>query len=88
MAKLACRTCGRQVYTAAPPEALLAAERRCPRCGARLDADRRLEDRRQYVRRVNPPSVPGPPAGIAERRMADRRVGRRRTTGDAGWQPR
>src|SRR3954452_18850891 len=78
MPKLACRTCGRQIYTAAPVTALVADERRCPRCGAYLDTDRRGDDRRSLVRRVNPPALPGPPAGTLERRVADRRAGRRR----------
>ena len=32
--RLACRACGRQIYTTAPLESLFAEERRCPRCGA------------------------------------------------------
>jgi hypothetical protein len=87
VAKLACRTCGRQVYTAAPLENLFAEERRCPRCGAYLDTDRRLEDRRHFIRRVNPPAMPGPPVGAAERRLAERRVARRRTLQNGGWRP-
>jgi DNA-directed RNA polymerase subunit RPC12/RpoP len=88
MAKLACRTCGRQVYTAAPPESPFAGEHRCPRCGAHLDADRRLDDRRHDVRRLNPPAVPGPPAGLAERRITERRKDRRRRLEDGRWRPR
>ncbi len=87
MTKLACRTCGRQVYTAAPAVSG-AGDRRCPRCGAPLDADRRGDDRRQAVRRADPPLIAGPPAGIAERRFAERRKGPRRRADDAGWQPR
>jgi hypothetical protein len=78
VSKLACRVCGRQVYTAAPLDALFAEERRCPRCGAFLEVERRLVDRRQVVRRQNPPENPGPPPGGGERRVAERRVGRRR----------
>jgi DNA-directed RNA polymerase subunit RPC12/RpoP len=88
MAKLACRTCGRQVYMAAPLESLFAEERRCPRCGAYLDTDRRLDDRRHTIRRVNPPALPGPPVGTAERRQVERRVARRRHQGNGGWRPR
>ncbi len=88
MAKLACRTCGRQVYTAAPLENLFAEERRCPRCGAYLDLDRRVEDRRTYIRRANPQADPGPPVGVAERRLTDRRLGRRRQQENGGWRPR
>jgi hypothetical protein len=82
--KLACHGCGRQIYTTAPLEALFAEERRCPRCGAYLATERRAVDRRQQVRRVNPPDDPGPPIETGERRIADRRHDRRRT-GDGGW---
>jgi hypothetical protein len=78
VSKLACRACGRQVYTVAPIEALFAEERRCPRCGAFLEVERRLVDRRTVVRRQNPADDPGPPAGSGERRVAERRVVRRR----------
>jgi ribosomal protein S27AE len=77
--KLACRACGRQIYTVAPIDALFAEERRCPRCGAFMDAERRLTDRRQDIRRRNPPADPGPPAD-GERRATERRQQRRRTT--------
>jgi hypothetical protein len=80
--KLACHACGRQLYTVAPLEALFAEERRCPRCDAYLADERRVLDRRQVVRRVNPPDDPGPPSGTGERRVAERRKGPRRT-GDA-----
>jgi hypothetical protein len=78
MPKLACWSCGRQLYTVAPIEALFAEERRCPRCGAYLRDERRETDRRSIVRRTNPPATPGPPGGEAERRAAERRKGRRR----------
>ena len=78
MPKLACHACGRQIYTVAPLEALFAEERRCPRCGAYLDAERRLIDRRTRQRRQNPPDDPGPPADTGERRAGERRTGRRR----------
>ena len=42
MPKLACWSCGRQLYTVAPMEALFAEERRCPRCGAYLHDERLL----------------------------------------------
>jgi hypothetical protein len=78
MPTIVCRTCGRQVYTTAPLEALFAEERRCPRCGAGLSADRREpENRRQANRRINPPADPGPPDSI-ERRIAERRQEHRR----------
>jgi hypothetical protein len=76
--KLACRACGRQIYTVATLDSLFAEERRCPRCGAFLEPERRETDRRQAVRRQNPPDVPGPPAGEPERRVAERRMARRR----------
>ena len=77
MPKLACRSCGRQIYTVSPLESLFAEERRCPRCGANLDGERRANERRERIRRQNPPDDPGPPDGV-ERRIADRRVERRR----------
>jgi hypothetical protein len=78
MPKLACRSCGRQIYTVAPLEALFSEERRCPRCGAFLNTERRDSDRRWFVRRQNPADDPGPPVADVERREADRRVDRRR----------
>jgi hypothetical protein len=77
MPKLACWSCGRQIYTVAPLDALFAEERRCPRCGAFLNNDRRSADRRSIVRRQNPSDDPGPPGGV-ERRTEDRREDRRR----------
>jgi hypothetical protein len=73
---LACRACGRQIYTTAPLDALFAEERRCPRCGAFLDKDRRTTDRRSMVRR----QAAIPPGGelVTERRVAERRTARRR----------
>jgi hypothetical protein len=76
--QLACWSCGRQIYTVAPLDSLFSEERRCPRCGAYLDKERRAEERRQRNRRQNPDDEPGPPDG-AERRIADRRVNRRRS---------
>jgi hypothetical protein len=78
MPRLACWSCGRQVYTVAPLDSLFAEERRCPRCGAYMDAERRETERRERNRRQNPPDDPGPPEGQPERRIADRRVKRRR----------
>ncbi|OGN87508.1 MAG: hypothetical protein A2X23_03405 [Chloroflexi bacterium GWC2_73_18] len=82
MPQLACRTCGRRVYTTVPLEALFAEERRCPRCGARLDPERRGTERRQANRRQNPPGDPGPPPGVPERRKRERRKGPRRRPPD------
>jgi hypothetical protein len=78
---LACRICGRVVYTTTSLDALLPEERRCPRCGAILDGERRGETRRKGERRRNPPDSPGPPGGV-ERRAADRRLGPRRRDDD------
>ncbi len=61
MPKLSCWSCGRQIYTVAPLEALFAEERRCPRCGAFLNNERREAERRVRHRRVNPTDDPGPP---------------------------
>jgi hypothetical protein len=78
MPRLACWSCGRQIYTVSPLDSLFAEERRCPRCGAFLDQERRDTERRERLRRQNPPDDPGPPPGVEERRIADRRTGRRR----------
>jgi hypothetical protein len=83
--RLACRACGRQIYTVSPLESLFAEERRCPRCGSALQAERREADRRQRIRRANPPGDPGPPPGIGERRVEDRRQQRRRGGDGEGW---
>jgi len=78
MPRLACRTCGRQIYTVAPLDSLFLEERRCPRCGAFLDAERRASERRTAARRLNPLNEPGPPKRRKERRAAERRRARRR----------
>ncbi len=77
MPRLACWSCGRQIYTVAPLESLFSEERRCPRCGAFLNDERRSDDRRYMVRRQNPAEDPGPPSED-ERRVEDRRLQRRR----------
>lgn len=77
MPKLACWSCGRQIYTVAPIASLFSEERRCPRCGVFLNDERRDADRRGYVRRQNPADDPGPPTAD-ERRTEDRRLARRR----------
>jgi hypothetical protein len=83
MPTLVCHACGRVVYTTAPLAELFAEERRCPRCGAFLEPDRRQGNRRLHNRRQNPPDDPGPPAGV-ERRKEDRRGQGRRRKGDRG----
>jgi ribosomal protein S27AE len=80
MPRLACWSCGRQIYTVSPLESLFSEERRCPRCGAFLDAERRELERRERVRRQNPASDPGPPDEAGERRVEERRVRRRRAS--------
>jgi len=81
MPKLACWSCGRQIYTVAPLDSLFAEERRCPKCGAYLNAERRDDERRYYIRRQNPATDPGPPTE-GERRLEERRQGRRRKRQD------
>jgi hypothetical protein len=81
MPKLACWSCGRQIYTVAPLASLFAEERRCPRCGASLNGERREDDRRTTIRRKNPSDEPGPP-GAVERRVLERRSERRRGSTD------
>ena len=84
MPRLACWSCGRQIYTTSPIESLFAEERRCPRCGAYLNSERRELERRQDLRRMNPGDDPGPPEAAAERRATDRRSGQRRSGGSSG----
>jgi hypothetical protein len=81
MPRIACWSCGRQIYTVAPLESLFQEERRCPRCGAYLNTERREVDRRGRLRRQNPPDDPGPP-GPEERRVDERRKQRRRLSTD------
>ncbi|HYX10826.1 MAG TPA: hypothetical protein VE817_02530 [Candidatus Acidoferrum sp.] len=81
MPRLACWSCGRQIYTVSPLESLFAEERRCPRCGAFLNPERREFERREQIRRQNPPGDPGPPSA-GERRVAERRAGKRRRPAD------
>jgi hypothetical protein len=81
MPRLACWSCGRVIYAVAPLESLFAEERRCPRCGAFLNGERRGEERRLTARRVNPVDEPGPPK-TKERRETDRRQQRRRKPAD------
>jgi hypothetical protein len=76
MAHLACRACGRQIYTVASLNALYAEERRCPGCGAGLQPERRFVDRRVLIRRQYVPDLD--PA--QEERLAERRQLRRRQT--------
>jgi len=79
MPRLACWSCGRQIYTVSPLESLFVEERRCPRCGAFLSPERREIERRGTIRRQNPPDDPGPPDEVDERRVRERRTARRRT---------
>jgi predicted RNA-binding Zn-ribbon protein involved in translation (DUF1610 family) len=78
MPRLACWSCGRQIYATSPLASLFVEERRCPRCGAQMNLERRSFERREQERRQNPPGDPGPPAGMDERRQAERRRVRRR----------
>ena len=82
MPRLACWSCGRQIYTVSPLESLFAEERRCPRCGAWLNGERRADERRHAIRRANPPDAPGPPKKKKERRVDERRTQRRRKPAD------
>jgi hypothetical protein len=80
MPRLACWSCGRNIYATTPFESLLADERRCPRCGALMNPDRRDVQRREVLRRQNPPDDPGPTAD-GERRVAQRRSSKPRRGG-------
>ena len=86
MPRLVCRSCGRQIYATAPLESLFAEERRCPRCGANLNDDRRADERRLLARRQNPAAEPGPPA-TGEQRIEERRKGSRRKDGPKNSKP-
>ena len=79
MSNLACRTCGRLVYSTVPLDHLFAEERRCPRCGAMLQDERRAENRRRRDRRSDSPAMPFEVGG-ADRRVTDRRQHFRRQT--------
>jgi hypothetical protein len=81
MPSLACWSCGRKLYTTSSVESLFPEERRCPRCGALLNADRRAGNRRNVARRQNPGDDPGPPEE-GERRVEDRRKDQRRKPAD------
>jgi hypothetical protein len=81
MPTLACRVCGRVVYTTVSIDALFAEERRCPRCGSILFGERRVDNRRKVERRRNPADDPGPP-GNFDRRVSDRRSRERRRSDD------
>ena len=62
MPKLACWSCGRQIYTVAPLESLFA-EERAARAAARTSRDERREfERRAQLRRAEPAGRPGPAA--------------------------
>jgi len=80
MPRLACWSCGRQIYATSPLESLFIDERRCPRCGAPMNSERRAVERRERMRRQNPPGDPGPPSDVGERRADERRRGPRRRT--------
>ncbi|HEX5466822.1 MAG TPA: hypothetical protein VFW92_09145 [Candidatus Limnocylindrales bacterium] len=84
MPSLVCRTCGRKIFTTAPITALFEEERRCPRCGAYLEPDRRSGPRRVAHRRHNPAQDPGPPESGPERRNGERRDGERRRPENGG----
>ena len=77
MPTVVCRACGRVMYTTAPLGELFAEERRCPRCGAFLEVERREGSRRLHNRRQDAADDPGSPTGT-ERRVVDRRHARRR----------
>ena len=87
MPTLACRICGRVVYTTAEFETLFAEESRCPRCGGVLFQERRHGKRRKFQRRQNPAADPGPPGGVERRGGGDRRKSRRRRDDSQSFNP-
>ncbi|HET7028486.1 MAG TPA: hypothetical protein VFI28_12400 [Candidatus Limnocylindrales bacterium] len=84
MPRLACQSCGRQIYTVSPIESLFSEERRCPRCGAFLNPERRETERRDVIRRQNATDDPGPPGSDERRSAEERRKGQRRRTATGG----
>jgi hypothetical protein len=62
------------MWATVPVNLLFAEEKQCRRCGATLDEDRRVEDRRFWVRRQMSKGLPE----TGERRLRDRRVAQRR----------
>ena len=90
MPRLACWSCGRQIYTVAPLESLFAEERRCPRCGAFLErratrgraarAASAARTRRTTRAAAGRRPSGGSTSGASARRAAGR-TGRRRTAG-------
>jgi len=81
MPRIVCLSCGREVYSTVPAEQLFDDERRCPRCGAPLENDRRVADRRVGHLHAEEPDKPVPPAG--HERPATERRGEQRRRGDA-----
>ena len=94
MPKLACWSCGRQIYAVAPIDSLFAEERRCPRCGAFMDRERREGSRDEHraaggaaedplakdeiTERRDGVAVRDEILRVKERRVEDRRKTRRR----------
>jgi len=76
MTPLACFKCGGTLLATAPLAQLLADERLCPRCGASLQGDRRVSERRVYLRRQVKIAL----RTRKDRRVADLRTGQRRRT--------
>jgi hypothetical protein len=87
MPELVCPSCGKRIYASQPLDSLFDEERRCPRCGAALNPERRQVERRDSIRRQNAEHDPGPPSGV-ERRGADRRKSRRRQQAGGDARPR
>jgi ribosomal protein L37E len=75
VAHLACRSCGQQIYSVAPIEALFPEERRCASCNITLAAERRDAERRMVERRQSAPPELTP---LPEGRQGERRGTRRR----------
>jgi hypothetical protein len=74
VAHLACRSCGQQIYSVAPIEALFPEERRCATCNITLAAERRDAERRTFERRQSAPGL----TLSQEARQGERRGTRRR----------
>ena len=73
MPRLACMKCGRTLWATVPAAQLFAEERRCPRCGAALNDDRRLANRRSDLSRQSDEFGVGDEPHGEDRRKSQRR---------------
>ena len=87
MPQLSCCSCGRQIYTVSPLEALFAEERRCPRCGTPMQEERRETGAPDDDPAREPGERPGTAAGTDAGRADAPDASRRPRTGARGREP-